>query len=58
MKMFGALSIILIILGAYLALYGSRIFSLGGWLTGIMLIVFAFIGKKIVLHEEAQATHN
>ncbi len=52
MKMFGILAGILVIVGAVLGLYGPDIFSLGGWLTGIVLITFAFIGRQIVLSEE------
>ncbi|WP_027107847.1 DUF7010 family protein [Lacticigenium naphthae] len=52
MKIFGVLATLLISLGTYLALYGPQIFSLGGWITGILLIIFAFIGKYSVLQEE------
>jgi len=52
MKMFGVLSAILILTGTTLALYGPQIFSLGGWITGFVLIVFAFIGRSLVLKEE------
>ncbi|SRR6056297_2312966 len=52
MKMFGILSAMLILISIALALYGPPIFSLGGWLTGLILILFAFIGRSIVLREE------
>ena len=52
MKMFGILAAILVVAGAGLALYGPPIFSLGGWFTGVVLIVFAFWGRAIVLKEE------
>ncbi|PKN92467.1 MAG: hypothetical protein CVU44_15140 [Chloroflexi bacterium HGW-Chloroflexi-6] len=52
MKMFGLLAGLLVIAGAGLALYGPPIFSLGGWLTAVLLIVFAFVGRQIVLSEE------
>lgn len=52
MKMFGILAALLIISGAGMALYGPPIFSLGGWFTGVVLIVFAFIGRAIALKEE------
>lgn len=52
MKMYGVLSALLIVCGAGLALYGPPVFSLGGWLTGLILIMFAFIGRSIVLREE------
>lgn len=58
MKMFGILSAILISIGIALALYGPPIFSLGGWLTGLILIIFAFMGKSIVIREEKQETRN
>jgi len=52
MKLFGILAGLLIVCGAMLALYGPQIFSLGGWITGVLLIVFAFIGRSLVLKEE------
>lgn len=54
MKMFGVLAAILVIAGAGLALYGPPIFSLGGWFTGVALIIFAFMGRAAVLKEEKQ----
>jgi len=54
MRMFALLAALLILGGVYFALYGPQIFSLGGWFTGIMLIVFAFIGRTIVLNEEKE----
>ncbi|MBV1757174.1 MAG: hypothetical protein KMY55_04940 [Dethiosulfatibacter sp.] len=52
MKMFGILAGLLILIGTGLAMYGPPIFSLGGWLTGIILIIFAFLGRSVVLKEE------
>ena len=52
MRMFAVLSILLVIGGIYFALYGPAIFSLGGWFTGFILILFAFIGRSTVLKEE------
>ncbi len=52
MKMFGVLAALLVIAGAGLALYGPPIFSLGGWLTGVLLMAFAFAGRAAVLREE------
>lgn len=52
MKMFGLLAALLVFGGAGLALYGPPVFSLGGWLTGFILIVFAFVGRLTVLIEE------
>ena len=52
MKMFGVLAGVMILAGAGLALYGPPIFSLGGWITGFVLIGFAFLGRQFVLKEE------
>jgi hypothetical protein len=52
MKLFGVLAALLVVAGAGLAIYGPPIFSLGGWLTGLTLIGFAFAGRYIVLNEE------
>ena len=54
MKMFGVLAGLLVMGGAGLALFGPQIFSLGGWVTGPVLILFAFVGRQIVLSEELQ----
>lgn len=54
MKMFGVLAALLVILGAGLGFYGPELFSLGGWLTGVLLIIFAFAGRRVVLQEEAK----
>lgn len=52
MKMFGILAGLLVGIGAMLALYGPDVFSLGGWLTAIILIAFAFLGRYLVFLEE------
>ncbi len=52
MRMFAVLAAILVMAGAGLGLYGPPIFSLGGWFTGAVLIVFAFLGRATVLKEE------
>jgi hypothetical protein len=52
MKMFGILAGLLVVIGAGLALYGPDIFSLGGWITAVLLIAFAFTGRHLVLQEE------
>lgn len=56
MKMFSILAGSLIMGGAYLGLYGPDIFSLGGWITGMILILFAFMGREQVLKEERKAS--
>jgi len=52
LKMFGILAGLLVIIGAGLALYGPDVFSLGGWISAPLLIIFAFIGRYLVLQEE------
>lgn len=52
MKMFAILAAILIGVGTGLAIYGPDIFSLGGWVTAVALIAFAFIGRQIALNED------
>lgn len=52
MKMFGLLAGLLVLAGAGLALYGPPVFSLGGWVTAVTLIMFAFWGRHLVLQEE------
>lgn len=49
MKLFGLLAALLVVGGAGLALYGPELFGLGGWITGALLIVFAFLGRDQVL---------
>jgi hypothetical protein len=56
MKLFGVLAALLVAAGAGLALYGPPVFSLGGWLTGLVLIAFAFAGRHVVLKEERLET--
>jgi len=56
MRMFAVLAGSLIMGGAYLGLYGPDIFSLGGWITGMILILFAFLGRAQVLKEERKAS--
>ena len=51
MKMFAILALLLVCTGLGLAIYVPGNFSLGGWITGIILILFAFIGKQIVQQE-------
>lgn len=58
MRMFGVLAGLLVIGGLTLALYGPLVFSLGGWLTGIILIIFAFLGRWKVIKEENPTSQN
>ena len=52
MWQFGLLAGVLITGGVMLGLYGSSIFSLGGWLSAIVFVGFAFLGRSVVLREE------
>lgn len=51
MKLYALLSAVLVLGGAGLALAGPAAFSLGGWLTAAILILFAFLGRRSVLRE-------
>jgi len=51
MWQFGVLAAVLLGAGVAMGLYLSSIFSLGGWFTAIVLLVFAFIGRSIALRE-------
>lgn len=57
MKMFGILSVILISGGSILLFYNTNIFSIGGWFTGFVLVLFAFIGKYLAELEEKRSNH-
>jgi len=52
MKIYGVLSALLVIGGLGLALSGPPVFSLGGWFTGVVMIVFAFVSRQLTLQEE------
>lgn len=54
MRMFCALAGILITMGLVIALYFSQTFSLGAWVAGLVLLVFAWIGRSNA-REEASA---
>ncbi len=55
MKIYGSLSALLVLSGLGLALYGPPVFSIGGWLTGLMLIIVALLCRRITLSEEKNA---
>ena len=55
MKMFAILAAILVLAGAGLAFYGPEIYSLGGWFTAAVLILFAFVGRQIAMREDWEA---
>jgi hypothetical protein len=51
MRMFWALAGILIAMGVVIALYFAQTFSLGAWVAGLALFVFAWIGRSIASRE-------
>jgi hypothetical protein len=51
MRVFLLLAGILIAAGAVIALYFSKSFSLGAWIAGVALFVFAWIGRSIAIGE-------
>jgi len=55
MRMFGILAGLLVVGGILIAVYWSSSFSAGAWLTGVLLLVFAFIGRTITLREIGRA---
>ena len=58
MRMFLVLAGILLAEGVLLAYYFSRTFSLGAWIAGLTLFVFAWIGRSIASGEaSAPSTH-
>ena len=58
MRMFLFLAGILIVMGVVIAQYFSGTFSLGAWVAGLALFVFAWIGRAIAVGEaSAPSTH-
>lgn len=55
MRTFGVLAALLWGLGVVLATRSSLGFSAGAWITSLLLLVFAFVGRSVVLREERQA---
>ena len=45
MAAFAALSGLLVVAGVAIGLYVSQTFSLGGWIGGLLLLLFAFVLK-------------
>ena len=54
MPQFGILAGLLIAGGIGIGLYGPNVFSLGGWISAIILIIFAFIGRSVILGEQGR----
>lgn len=51
MRMFAVLAALLVAGGILIALYWAESFSAGAWLTGIILLVFAFVCRMIARRE-------
>jgi hypothetical protein len=51
MRIFLVLAGILIALGVVIALYFAETFSLGAWVTGLTLFIFAWVGRSIATGE-------
>jgi hypothetical protein len=57
MRMFAVLAALLVGGGTLIAMYFSASFSVGAWYTGIILLVFAALGRVIVNHERRTDAH-
>jgi hypothetical protein len=55
MWQFGVLAALLIGSGVLIGMYLPAIFSLGGWLTALMLLAFAFVGRSVALADNKTA---
>lgn len=55
MWQFGVLAALLIGSGVVIVMYLPSIFSLGGWLTALMLLVFAVVGRRVALSDTKTA---
>jgi len=51
MPQFGVLATLLIGAGLTIGLYTQPVFSVGAWLTALLLRLFAFIGRVVALRE-------
>ncbi len=51
MWQFGVLAALLIGWGLVIGMYLPSTFSLGGWSTALILLVFAFVGRSVTLAE-------
>lgn len=56
MWQFGILAASMIVTGIVIAMYLPGVFSLGGWLTALMLLIFAFVGRSVALRENRAGT--
>ena len=58
MRMFAVLTAFLLGGGIIIAMYLSATFSIGAWYTGIVLLLFAVVGKLLVDNEAKEAPSN
>jgi hypothetical protein len=56
MWQFGILAASLIGAGVAIGMYLPSVFSLGGWLTAILLLFFAFVGRSVAVREHRSTT--
>lgn len=56
MRLFAFLAAILIGGGVCIAMFGAHTFSTGAWTTGIVLVLFAFLGRKYAQSDHSQET--
>ena len=56
MRLFGFLAAILIGGGVCLAMYGANTFSTGAWITGVVLVLFAFLGRMQARSDHSHET--
>jgi len=56
MWQFGILAASMIGAGVAIGMYLPSAFSLGGWLTAILLLFFAFVGRSVALREHRSPT--
>ncbi len=57
MRAFLGLGTVLIVAGLGLGLYVPDAFALGGWITGSMLVVFAFLGRELARDGLSSRSH-
>jgi hypothetical protein len=57
MRMFLFLAGMLVGMGVVIALWFSRTFSLGAWVAGLALFIFAWIGRSIAISEASAPLH-
>lgn len=55
MPQFGVLAALLIGAGLTIGLYLHSVFCLGAWMTALILLLFAFIGRSVALRESKRA---